>query len=71
MIRPDMQELLVVGLRSILFNKYKTFPEAYSVVYNVANSMKSKEEDLTFSTLGAMPQKQEGVGINYDDHVSP
>lgn len=69
MISADIQELLIVGLRAVLFQKWKTYPEAFSVVNNVLNSTKSKEEDLPVSGLGPMVQKFEGQGITYDDPV--
>lgn len=69
MITQEVQELLVPGLRTILFNKFKQYPEAFKVVFNVLNSTKSKEEDLPISGLGPMVEKSEGLSIIYDTPV--
>lgn len=70
MLSADIQKLLVAGLRTILFNRFKQYPEEYKVIFNVHDSKKSKEEDYGLSGLGPMVEKGEGKPITYDDPVT-
>lgn len=65
--RANHPDLLEPGLRDILFEKFDSYPEEYSVLYKVENSTTDDERESGLSGLGLMPTKGEGVGISYDD----
>ena len=62
----NFAELLLPGLRKVYGDTYKDWPEEYSKVFKLETSKKSKEDDLSMSGLGLVPQKPEGQGITYD-----
>jgi phage major head subunit gpT-like protein len=70
MQRSNSPEVLAQGLRSILFEKYASYPWEYKQIFNVLKSGKKEEEDFSLSGLGLMPQKPEGQSIVYDDPIS-
>jgi phage major head subunit gpT-like protein len=63
----NFSELLDPGLRKIFGDQYKMHPEQYSKIFEVRTSKKSKEEVLSMSGFGAVPEKAEGSSIIYED----
>ena len=68
-ISPNFEFLLAAGLRKVIFNKYKSYPEEYSFIFNVHSSDRQYEEDASVSGLGLFSTKDEGEAISYDDPV--
>ena len=58
--------LLAPGLRSIWGDSYADFTEEYSKVFEIVNSVKNYEDDHSISSLGLVPEKQQGGSIKYD-----
>lgn len=59
-------DLLEPGFREVLFAKFDGYPEEFSKVFNMNTSTKKREHDTKISGLGSMPEKAEGVSIDYD-----
>lgn len=62
-------ELLEPGLKSIFLNRFARFPEEYSQYLNVLSSQRNFEEDLTFAGFGTIPEKPEGVAVDFEDPI--
>lgn len=67
--RDDQLELVADGLRTVLFEKYKSYPKEYKQVFNIYSSKKMEEKDSAVSGFGLMPEKQEGEPVAYDDPI--
>lgn len=65
----DMADLLAEGFRAILFDKFKSYPEEFSKIFNVLSSKNKDEKDSSVSGLGLFPVKQQGQSIYYDDPI--
>lgn len=65
----DAAELLEPGLKSIFLNRFRRFPEEYTQLLNVLGSQRNFEEDLTFAGFGNVPEKGEGVGVDFEDPI--
>ncbi|MCE1247443.1 MAG: Mu-like prophage major head subunit gpT family protein [Firmicutes bacterium] len=63
--RSNLPDLLADGLRTVLFEKYNSYPEEYRRIYNIHDSKKQAEKDSALSGLGAMPSKSEGASVSY------
>jgi hypothetical protein len=58
--------LLAPGLRKIWGDKYNDYPEEYSKAFDVLGSSRNYEEDHAITSLGLVPTKTKGKGIDYD-----
>lgn len=67
--RENLPDLIADGLRTILFEKYNSYPEEYKKIYNIYESKKKEEKDSSVSGFGTMPEKPEGQSILYDDPI--
>lgn len=67
--RSDFPDLLAEGLRTVLFEKFDSYPEEYKQIFNVQESKKSEEKDSAISGFGAMHIKEEGDPVFFDDPV--
>jgi len=67
--RENMADLIVAGFRTILFEKFKSYPEEHKEIFNILTSKKAEEKDSAVSGFGTMPVKKEGAPIGYDDPV--
>src|SRR6266446_74679 len=63
----QFSQLLVPGLRKIVFQSYKERPPQYSKIFNMHTSERAFEEDLEMIGLGTMPTKPEGQPTIYQD----
>jgi phage major head subunit gpT-like protein len=63
----NIPELVMAGLNMVIFEKYESYPEQFSRIYNVLESSKQYEDDVTMTGLGVFPVKPEGSSIVYDD----
>lgn len=63
----NIPDLVMAGINEVIFDKYQSYPEQFSTVFNVAESSKQYEDDVTMSGLGLFPAKPEGSAIIYDD----
>jgi phage major head subunit gpT-like protein len=68
-IRANFGPLLAPGLRSVFFDQYDSYPTEYTEIFNVHTSTRKYEDDYSVSGFGLVPQKDESVGIIYDDPV--
>ncbi|MBU0959737.1 MAG: Mu-like prophage major head subunit gpT family protein [Nanoarchaeota archaeon] len=68
-ITQNYSYLIASGLRKVIFNKYNSYPEQYSQIFNVHTSSKNFEEDAMTTGLGLFPVKEEGAAVAYDDPV--
>lgn len=68
-VRPNFGDLLAPGFRDIFVETSKQYPEMYTQLFNVKNSTRQYEEDSSISGFGTVPEKDEGVGIVYDDPI--
>lgn len=50
-------------------DKFKSYPDEYTKLFNVLSSERQYEEDSSISGFGLVPEKAEGVGIFYDDPI--
>ena len=67
--RDNQPDLIADGFRTILFDKYNSYPWEYDRIFNIETSKKNQEKDSGLSGLGAMPSKAEGESIQYDDPI--
>ncbi len=67
--RANFGTLLAPGLRSVFFDNYKDYPEEYTQLFNVMTSKRKYEDDQGLTGFGYVPEKDEGVGIVYDDPI--
>lgn len=65
----DAAQLLEPGLKSIFLNRFRRFPEEYSEWMNVLGSQRNFEEDLTFAGFGPVPEKGEGISVDFEDPI--
>jgi phage major head subunit gpT-like protein len=64
-----MPALLSSGLRTVFFDRYDAFPQQYQSFFNVNTSDKAFEVTQGITDFGLVPEKMEGVGIQYDDPI--
>lgn len=65
--RNNLAALLLPGLRKLWGDSYQDYPEEFSQIFDVdGSSNRSYEEDHGITSLGLVPTKAEGRGINYD-----
>ncbi len=68
-MRSNFPALLSSGLRTVFFNRYDKYPKQFEMVFNVNTSDKAFEVTQGIAGFGLVPEKREGVGIQYDDPV--
>lgn len=68
-IRPNYGDLLAPGFREIFFNKFNSYPDEYTKIFNILTSERQYEDDSSISGFGTVPQKNEGEAITYDDPI--
>jgi phage major head subunit gpT-like protein len=68
-LRASFGDLLAPGFREIFFNRFNMNGEEYSKIVNVLSSTKQYETDSGISGFGAVPEKNESIGIDYDDPI--
>lgn len=68
-IRTNFGDLLEEKFREIAFLNYDRYPELFSQIFNVKNSMKNNEHESGVSGLGMPGSKAEGADMTYDDPV--
>lgn len=62
-------KLIAVGLRNVLFMEYQARVGEYQGIFNMLTSDRNYEEDLEFTGLGVMAEKQQGSPVIYADPV--
>ena len=62
-------QLIVPGLRRVMFQAYNERPAEYMDVANTKTSKRNFEEDLEFVGFGTMPAKPEGTATIYTDPI--
>jgi len=66
--KPGWGRLLEPGLRKIFFDTWKELPAQYQKVFNVLNSQKHTEHDLSLTGFGPWePRTSEHSAVPYDD----
>lgn len=68
-LRSNFGDLLVPGFRAIFMDKFKSYSDEYTELFNILSSERQYEEDSSISGFGLVPEKNEGVGIFYDDPI--
>jgi phage major head subunit gpT-like protein len=66
-LRANFANLLYPGLRAVFFHEYDVWTKEYPKLFNVLTSKRKYEEDQLLVGVGAMPTKNEGVGVSYED----
>lgn len=67
MARANFGDLLEPILDEVFFEKYKSYSEEYSKIFNVETSKKRRETDSQVTGFGMFATKNEGAAIAYDD----
>ena len=67
--RTNFGDLLAPGFREMFFERFDRNGTEYTQIVNMLTSGRSYEEDSSLSGLGAVPVKNEGQGIVYDDPI--
>ncbi len=67
--RSDFGDLLAPGFREVFFNRFKLNGDEYPQIVNVLTSDRQYEKDSGISGFGTVPEKEEGIGIVYDDPI--
>ncbi len=66
-IRTEQNPLLLAeGLRTIIFQKYKTYDKVYPRIFNMHSSKKHTEKDYSMAGLGNFLKRNEGTAVTYD-----
>jgi phage major head subunit gpT-like protein len=68
-MRSNFGDLLAPGFRSIFMDKFNEYPAEYPAIFNILTSDRQYEDDSSVSGFGFVPEKEEGVGISYDDPI--
>jgi len=69
MVSGNFAKLRTPGYRKVFFDKFKQFPDEYSHIFNMDNSVKYKEEDFPVAMFGSAPEKAEMSPIVYASAV--
>lgn len=67
--RGQFAQLLAPGMFSVIYMDLKEHPEVYSTLFTVLPSTRAYEEDQIVAGLGAVPKKDEGTPISYDQPI--
>jgi len=65
-IRANFGDILEPGLRLNFFDAFGRKEMRYSDIYDIKTSAKQNEKDSYVTGLGIMPEKAEGVAVQYD-----
>lgn len=68
-IRANFGDLLAPGFREIFMDKFGSYPDEYTKIFNVLSSKRQYEDDSSVSGFGLVPLKTESGGITYDDPI--
>ena len=68
-LRANFGTLLAPGLREMFFDRFNRYANEYTEIFNVHDSKRKYEDDAGISGFGLVPEKDEGVGIIYDDPI--
>ena len=68
-LRVNFGDLLAPGFRSIFMDKFGEYPAEWPSIFNKLSSQRQYEDDSSISGFGFVPEKEEGVGITYDDPI--
>lgn len=68
-IRSNFGNLLAPGFRMIYDEEFNRYAPEYPAIMNIVESERQYEQDSSISGLGFVPEKEEGVGIIYDDPI--
>jgi phage major head subunit gpT-like protein len=68
-LRANFSRLYTPGFRAMFFDKYNAYPDEYTELFNILSSDRKYEDDAGITGLGSVPQKDESVGIFYDDPI--
>lgn len=67
MTRDGFAELMLPGLRDVVADKFKQYPDEYSKYVVSKNSDRRYEYGLVIEGFGAAPEKNEGAAVQFDD----
>src|SRR6185436_16344951 len=68
-LRSNFGDLLAPGFRAIFMDKFNEYPPEWPKIFNRLTSERQYEDDSSVSGFGFVPEKEEGVGITYDDPI--
>ncbi len=68
-LRSNFGDLLAPGFRTIFQDKFNEYPAEWPAIFNKLTSERQYEDDSSISGFGFVPEKEEGVGITYDDPI--
>lgn len=68
-LRQNFASLMSPGLKKIFFDRYNSKPLQYTDIFNIDKSDRQFEVTQGLTGFGLIPQKNESVGIQYDDPI--
>lgn len=63
----QFSSLMAPGLRKVIFQELDETQQVYNKIFNVGTSNRKYEDDQQITGLGLVPEKPEGVAIEYSD----